>query len=126
VVSALRDTYVAQRSDHLEFDDDPVLDDQVGGLFADNHVVVKDQDSPLLDDGGPGLSHLMDEGISETFSTNPRPGALATLNAQKMIGPVIGSNNRASPSSMCIPLIRLKRPVLASVPQRRLHPSALA
>jgi hypothetical protein len=107
---------VTQRSDHLEFDDDLVLDDQVGGIFADNHVVKKDHDSPLLDNAEPGLSQLVGKGISETFSTNPWPSALATLKAQKMIRPVTGSNSRASPSSICIPLIRLERPALASVP----------
>jgi hypothetical protein len=32
-----------------------------------------------------------------------------------MIRSVTGSNNRASLSSICIPLIRLKKPALASV-----------
>ncbi|MEA2769811.1 MAG: hypothetical protein QOD93_2773, partial [Acetobacteraceae bacterium] len=57
---------------------DLVLDQEVGGIFADDHVVIKDADSPLLDD--------------------------------------TGSNSRASPPSICIPLIRLNKPVLASVP----------
>jgi hypothetical protein len=30
--------HVAQRADHIEFDDDLVLDQEVGGIFADDHV----------------------------------------------------------------------------------------
>jgi hypothetical protein len=116
VVSALRDMHVAQRADHLELDDDLILDYHVGGIFADNHVVVKDHDSPLLYDADPALSHSVGKSISETFSTNPWPGALATLKAHPMIRSVTGCNNRASPPSICIPLIRLEKPALASVP----------
>jgi hypothetical protein len=54
VIPALREMQVAQRADHLEFDDDLVLDQEVGGIFANNHVVIKDDDSPLLD-GAPHL-----------------------------------------------------------------------
>jgi hypothetical protein len=68
VIPALRDMHVTQRADHLEFDDDLVLDDHVGGIIANDHVVVKDHDSPLLDDAEPGLPHLVGKGISETFS----------------------------------------------------------
>ena len=54
-VSALRDMHVAQRFDDFEFDDDLILDHQVGGILANDHVVVKDHDAPLLDDTEPGL-----------------------------------------------------------------------
>jgi hypothetical protein len=47
--------HLAQCAGHLEFDDDLVIDYQVGGLFADSHVVVKDHDSPSLHDAEPGL-----------------------------------------------------------------------
>jgi hypothetical protein len=79
-------------------------------------IVLKDQNFSLLDDAEPGLSHRVGKGAPVDFATNPRPSALATLKAQKMIRPVTGSNNRASPSSICIPLIRLERPALASAP----------
>ena len=36
VVSALREMHIAQRADDLEFDDDLVLDQQVGGKFAND------------------------------------------------------------------------------------------
>jgi hypothetical protein len=68
---ALRDMHVTQRAGHLGFDDDQILDYQADGIFANDYVVVKDHDSPLLDDAEPGLPHLVGKGISETFSTNP-------------------------------------------------------
>ena len=49
--------HVAQRGDDLEFDDDLGLYYRIGGIFADDHVVGKDPDSPLLDDAESGLSH---------------------------------------------------------------------
>jgi hypothetical protein len=52
----------------------------------------------------------------QTFATNPWPGALAILKGQRMIGAVTGPTSRASPSSICIPLIRLNTPALASAP----------
>jgi hypothetical protein len=62
--------HVAQRCDHLEFDDDLVLDDQ---------VVVKDHDSPLLDDPETGLSHLVGKGVLvDLFNEPMAPSALAT------------------------------------------------
>jgi hypothetical protein len=39
------------------------LDQEVGGQFANDHVVVNDHDSPLLHDAEPGLSHLVGEGV---------------------------------------------------------------
>ncbi|MGD0108610.1 MAG: hypothetical protein ABSC06_31905 [Rhodopila sp.] len=63
VVPALREMHVAQRVDHLEFDDDLVLDEEVGGEFANDQVIVKDNGSPLLDGAGPALSHLMGEHV---------------------------------------------------------------
>jgi hypothetical protein len=52
--------HVAPRSDHLEFDDDMVLDYQVG-LIANNSADVKDHDPPLQDWTSPtygqGHSH---------------------------------------------------------------------
>jgi hypothetical protein len=71
VVPALREMHVAQRGDYLEFDDDLVLDYQVGGIFADNHVVVKDYDTPLLDDAEPGLSHLVGKGVLVDLFNEP-------------------------------------------------------
>jgi hypothetical protein len=106
--------HVAQRADHLEFDDDLVLDQQVGRRFPDDHVVVRDDNSPLRDGAEPALSHLAGRGISESFSTIPRPSALAVLKAHPLIRSVTGANNRASPSSTFIPLIRLKKRALAS------------
>jgi hypothetical protein len=41
---------------------------------------------------------------------------LATLNAQPIIRSVTGSNNQASLSSICIPLIRLKKACPDAVP----------
>jgi hypothetical protein len=55
--------HVAQRADHLEFDDDLVLDQEVSGKFANDHVVVKDHDFSLLDGAEPTLSHFVGKGI---------------------------------------------------------------
>jgi hypothetical protein len=41
---------------------------------------------------------------------------LATLKAHPMIRSVTGSNNRVSPSSLLIPLIRLKKSSLPTAP----------
>jgi hypothetical protein len=62
---------VAQRADHLEFDDDLVLDQEVGGLFANDHVVIKDDDSPLLDDAEPALAHLVSQGVLVNLFNEP-------------------------------------------------------
>jgi hypothetical protein len=48
---------VAQRPDPLEFDDDLILDQEVGDKFANNHVLLKDHDSPLLHDTEPAFPH---------------------------------------------------------------------
>jgi hypothetical protein len=71
VVPALRELHVAQRGDNLAFDDDLVLDDQVGGIFADDHVVAKDHDSPLLDDAEPRLSRLVGKGVLVDLFNEP-------------------------------------------------------
>jgi hypothetical protein len=62
VVSALRDMPIAQRSDHLAFDDDQVLD---------NHGGEKNHASPLLDDAEPGLSHLVANGVPVDICNEP-------------------------------------------------------
>jgi hypothetical protein len=49
--------HVAQRSDHLEFDN------QVRRIFADDHVVAKDHDCPLPEDAEPGRSNLARKGF---------------------------------------------------------------
>jgi hypothetical protein len=59
-VSALRDMRVGQRSGHLEFDDDLVLDIR---SFADDHVVVIDRDCPLSGDAETGLSRLVSKSV---------------------------------------------------------------
>ena len=71
VVSALREMHIAQRADDLEFDDDLVLDQQVGGKFANDNVVVKDDDSPLLDGAEPALSHFVGEGVLVDLFNEP-------------------------------------------------------
>jgi hypothetical protein len=47
--------HIAQPADHLKFNDDLILDQEVGGKFANNHVVIKDDDCPLLNGAEPGL-----------------------------------------------------------------------
>ena len=71
VVAALREMHVAQRADDLEFDDDTVLDQQVGGKFADDNVVVKDDDPPMLDGAEPVFRIWWARASWSTFSTNP-------------------------------------------------------
>ena len=63
--------HVAQRGDDLEFDDDLVLDQQVGGKFANDNVVVKDDDPPLLDGAEPALSHFVGEGVLVDLFNEP-------------------------------------------------------
>jgi hypothetical protein len=41
IVPALREMHVAQPADHLEFNADLVLGQEVGGIFANDHVVAK-------------------------------------------------------------------------------------
>jgi hypothetical protein len=77
-------TEIRIRPDDLEFDDNLVLDQQFGGEFANDHAVVKDNASPLPNRAEPALSHLVAKGIFGTFSTIPRPSALAPLKALPM------------------------------------------
>ena len=91
------------------------LDQQAGGIFANDHAIAKDDGTPLLN---PNFRISWARALSEAFSTNPCPGELATLNAHKMIRWGAGPNNRASPTSLLIPLIRLKS--LPCRPYRRL------
>jgi hypothetical protein len=108
VVPALREMHVAQRGDYLKFDDDLILDHQVGSIFAGDHVVVKDHDSPLLDDAEPGLSHFVGKGVFVDLFNEPMTERIGDPERTSDDRPVTGCNNRASPSSICIPLIRLK------------------
>jgi hypothetical protein len=89
------------------------LDQQAGGIFANDHAIAKDDGTPLLN---PNFRISWARALSEAFSTNPCPGELATLNAHEMTRWGAGPNNRASPTSLPIPLIRLKKPALAFVP----------
>jgi hypothetical protein len=41
----LREVHIAQRGDHLDFDDDLVLNKEVGATFVNDHVVIKDRAS---------------------------------------------------------------------------------
>jgi hypothetical protein len=89
------------------------LDQQAGGIFANDHAIAKDDGTPLLN---PNFRISWARALSEAFSTNPCPGKLATLNAHEMARWGAGPNNRASPTSLLIPLIRLKKPSLPTVP----------
>jgi hypothetical protein len=106
---------VAQRAGHLVFDDDLVLDQKAGGIFASDHVVIKDDDTPLPDDAA--LAHLVSKSVLVNVFNEPMTERIGTLKAHPMIRSVAGSNGRPSPASICIPFIRLKNPVLASVPR---------
>jgi hypothetical protein len=63
--------YVAQRADHLGFDDNLVLDQEVGSEFVNDHAVVKDADSPLLDRAEPAPSHFVGQGIFGKLFNEP-------------------------------------------------------
>jgi hypothetical protein len=80
------------------------------------HVVAKDRDSPLVRDTGPGLSPLMRKGILVNLVNEPTTERIGNPKPYPMIRSVTGAHNRASPVSICIPLIRLKKPALASIP----------
>jgi hypothetical protein len=71
VVPALRAMHAAQRADHLEFDDDLVLDQETGGIFANDYVVVKGDDSKLPDGAESSLSHLEGKGIFGKLFNEP-------------------------------------------------------
>jgi hypothetical protein len=104
-----------QPAGHLGFDDDLVPDQEAGGIFAYDHVVIK-EDSPLLDDADPAPAHLVNHGVLVNLFNEPITERIGNLKAHPMIRSVTGSSNNASPPSICIPFIRLKSPVLASVP----------
>jgi hypothetical protein len=70
-VSALQEMHIAQRADDLEFDDDLVLDQQVGGKFANDNVVAKDDDSGCWTPPSPHFRISRARAFSYTFSTNP-------------------------------------------------------
>jgi hypothetical protein len=116
VVPALRDMPVAQRGDHLEFDDDLVLDQEVGGIVANDHVVIKDDASPLLHGAEPTFSHLPGKGVLVNLFNERMTERIG--NPESTLNDPLGQrpSNQTSPPSICIPLIRLKKPVLGSVP----------
>jgi hypothetical protein len=115
VVPALRQMHVTQGWDDLEFDDDLVLDYQVGGVFADDHVVVKDHDSPLLDDAEPGLSHFVGKGVLVDLCNDPMTEPIG--NPERTADDLPG-HRLQQPCVPFIPLIRLK--TLSWHPYRRL------
>jgi hypothetical protein len=69
--------HIAECSDHLEFDDDLVLDYQVGGEFANDHVIVKDDNPPLLGGAEPGLSRLVGKDIPIDHFSEPAAERIA-------------------------------------------------
>jgi hypothetical protein len=71
--------HTGQCADHLEFDDDLILDQQFSDIFANDHVVMKYADSPLLDNAEPALSHLMGKGILTGFLNEPMTQRIGTL-----------------------------------------------
>jgi hypothetical protein len=107
--------HVAQRADHLEFEDDLVLDQEVGGKFANDNVVVEDTDSALLDGAEPALSDLVGKGVVVDLFNEPMTERIGDPESASDDPLGDRSNNRASPSSICIPSIRLRKPALTSV-----------
>jgi hypothetical protein len=63
--------HVAQPGDHLEFDDDLILDQEAGGLVANDHVVIKDNAPPLLDDAKPAFAHLVSQSVLGNLVNEP-------------------------------------------------------
>ena len=104
--------HVAQRVDHFEFDGDVVLDNQVGGIVADDCVIVEGHDALLLRDAELGFSYLVGRGALIGFF---HESATERIGNPKSTCEATGRNNRASPLSLSIPLIRLKKPAVASV-----------
>jgi hypothetical protein len=101
IVPTLRDVQVAQPSNHLKFNDNLVLDQKIGGLFANDHVVVKDDDTPLLNDTQPAFSHLVGQGILiDLFN---KPGTQCIGNPERTPNDPLGHRLQ----QLAIPLIHL-------------------
>jgi hypothetical protein len=77
---------------------------------CDVKVFLKADEAASGDEGGGSR----DQGWATEQAKEVVSGA--TLKAHPMIRSVTGSNSRASLPSICIPFIRLNKPVLASVP----------
>jgi hypothetical protein len=107
---------VAQAADHLAFNDDLVLAQEVGGIFANDYVIAKDDDSLLLDGAEAGLPHLVGKGIFGKLFNEPKTERIGSLKGTPNDPLGHRQQYRASPASICIPLIRLKKPALATVP----------
>jgi hypothetical protein len=99
---------VAQPAGHLEFDDDLVLAQEVGGLFANVYVIVKDGDSLLLDGAEPGLPHLVGNGIFGKLFNEPMTERVGSPKSTPNDPLGHRQQQRASPASICIPLISLR------------------
>jgi hypothetical protein len=71
---SLRKVHVAQWGNHLKFGDDLVLDQQAGGIFANDHAIARDDGAPLLNRAEPELSHLVGKGFFVNLFNEPRSG----------------------------------------------------
>jgi hypothetical protein len=74
VVAALLKMHFAQRGNHRKFGDDLVLDQQAGGIFANDHAIAKDDGTALPNRAEPELSHLVGKGFFVNLFNEPMSG----------------------------------------------------
>jgi hypothetical protein len=100
---------VAQRSERLEFDDDL-------GIFANDHIIVKYDNPPLLDDSEPRLSHLVGNGIPIDHFNEPKAERIG--NPESTPNDLLGSPAPTAENPLHPSASRLSglKPALASVP----------
>lgn len=82
--------------DRLELDGHRTVDDQIGDVLADDKTVVLDRNWLIgfcCSTRSPAFLSSCARAFSYTFSRNPAPSVLLTVNAQPMIFPVGSSNS---------------------------------
>src|SRR5271170_7414633 len=79
IIQALR------ASNHVQFDEDDVFDEQVNGIFPDRDPFVSNDHGKLLRDGESRLAWRVHQCVSYTFSRKPVPSAWSTVRAQPMV-----------------------------------------
>ena len=85
VVDALRAMRTIERPDGFQFDENGVLDEQVGKVFSEHGSLISDGHSALLFAGKPRFAQFQRQRIFINLFRKSLPRVFATVNVQPMI-----------------------------------------